>query len=275
MVSDQQKALELAKTNSITRVQWHILTHFDKEPPSRKNIYHLYNQSEETRVCKRRSTGQPCVSDADVKRIREAFKASPQKSTYRASRQLPQKTVWHVLPTWLVIKPYKLQMVQALTPNDKIVCHQSCVEMQADTEDEDFVGRLVFTVEATFHVNGKVSRHNLRIWGTENPHSTIEHVQDSPKMNVFCAISQMKIYGPFIMEGTVTRMTYLDMLQQWLIPQLKDGAPPHYHNAVQHYLNEHLPHHWIGWPTANDLAFCNWPPRSPDLTPVVFFCGGM
>jgi hypothetical protein len=100
-------------------------------------------------------------------------------------------------------------------------------------------------------------------------------------MNVFCAISQMKIYGPFIfMEGTVTGMTYLDMLQQWLIPQLdddlfqQDGAPPHYHNAVRRYLNEHLPHRWIGRVTATDLEFRNWPPRSPDLTPCDFFLWG-
>jgi hypothetical protein len=114
---------------------------------------------------KRRSTGRPRVSDADVDRIREAFKASPQKSTHLASRQLqlPQKTVWRVLRKRLVIKPYKLQMVQALTPNDKIVRHQFCLEMQADMEDVDFVGRLVFTDEATFYVNRKVNRHNLRI----------------------------------------------------------------------------------------------------------------
>jgi hypothetical protein len=103
-------------------------------------------------------------------------------------------------------------------------------------------------------------------------------------MHVFCAISQMKIYGPFIfMEGTVTEMTSLDMLQQWLIPQLdddsndylfqQDEAPPHYHNSVRRYLNEHLPHRWIRRATANDLEFCNWPPRSPDLIPVIFFCG--
>jgi hypothetical protein len=54
-------------------------------------------------------------------------------------------------------------MVQALTPNDKIVRHQFCVEMQADIEDEDFVRRSVFTNEATFHVNGKDNRHNLQI----------------------------------------------------------------------------------------------------------------
>jgi transposase len=155
MVSDQQKAycvLELAKPNSITTVERHFRTRFDKEPPSRKNIYRWYSQFEETgSVCKRRSTGRPRVSDADVDRTREDFKASPQKSTYRASRQLqlPQKTVWRVLRKRLVITPYKLQMVQALTPNDKIVRHQFCVEMQVDMED-DFVGRLIFTDEATF-----------------------------------------------------------------------------------------------------------------------------
>jgi hypothetical protein len=101
------------------------------------------------------------------------------------------------------------------------------------------------------------------------------------------AISQMKIYGPFIfMEGTVTGMTYLDMPQQWLILQLdddsndylfqQDGAPPHYNNEVRRYLlvNEHLPHHWIGRATANDLAFRNLATRSPDLTPCDFFVWG-
>jgi transposase len=167
MASYQQKAywvLELVKTNSITTVQRHFRTRFDKEPPSRKNIYRWYNQFEEAgSVCKRRNTGRPRVSDADVDRIREAFKGGPQKSTYRASRQLqlPQKTVWRVLRKRLVVKPYKLQMAQALTQNDKIVRHQLCVEMQVDVGGEHFVGCLVFTDEVTFHVNGKVNRHNL------------------------------------------------------------------------------------------------------------------
>jgi hypothetical protein len=28
----------------------------------------------------------------------------------------------------------------------------------------------MFTDETTFHVSGKVYRHNVRIWGTEIPH---------------------------------------------------------------------------------------------------------
>ena len=40
--------------------------------------------------------------------------------------------------------------------------------------------------------------------------------KDSPKFNVFCAISSPKVYSPFFFaEGTITGMTYLDVLQLW------------------------------------------------------------
>jgi hypothetical protein len=54
--------------------------------------------------------------------------------------------------------------------------------MQEAVEDDDFASRLVFSDEATFHLSGKVNRHNLRIWGMENPHPTIEHKRDTPKL---------------------------------------------------------------------------------------------
>jgi hypothetical protein len=95
-----------------------------------------------------------------------------------------------------------------------------------------------FSDEATFHVSGAVNCRNVRIWGSENPHACVEH-RDSPKVNVFCAISSQKVYGPFFFaEETVTGMTYLDMLQLWLMPRLQnippfmfhqDGSPAHFH----------------------------------------------
>ena len=51
-------------------------------------------------------------------------------------------------------------------------------------------------------------------------------------------------------------MNYLDMLTEWLFPQLEeegneflfqqDGAPPHWHLDVQEVLNEQLAGRWIG-----------------------------
>ena len=47
--------------------------------------------------------------------------------------------------------------------------------------------------EATFYLSGKVSHHNVSIWGHENPHAIVQHERDSPKINVFCAVSVRKI----------------------------------------------------------------------------------
>ena len=85
--------------------------------------------------------------------------------------------------------------------------------MQKKLEENEFNERFVFSDEATFHTNGKVSRHNVRIWGKENPHATIEHEKDSPEVSEFCAISKNHVHGPFFFEGNVTGDVYLQLLQ--------------------------------------------------------------
>jgi hypothetical protein len=97
-------------------------------------------------------------------------------------------------------------------------------------------------------------------------------------VNVFCALSRRKLYGPFFfVKGTVTGQSYLNMLQLWLMPQMQedsndflfqqDGVPPNFHNDVREYLNIELPRRWIGRAGERDERFKKWPPRSPDLTP--------
>lgn len=49
----------------------------------------------------------------------------------------------------------------------------------------------------------------------------------------------------------------------------QDGAPPHYALPVRQYLDEVFPEKWIGRRGAIE-----WPPRSPDLTPLDFFLWG-
>jgi hypothetical protein len=61
-----------------------------------------------------------------------------------------------------------------------------------------------------------------------------------PEGSTSFEISKKKVYGPiFFAEPTVTGMIYLDMLENWLMPQLnedsndylfqQDGCPAHYH----------------------------------------------
>ncbi|GFX39972.1 uncharacterized protein TNCV_2647351 [Trichonephila clavipes] len=54
----------------------------------------------------------------------------------------------------------------------------------------------------------------------------------------------------------------------------QDGAPPQWNKNVCQFLNERLPHRWIGRAGPRDLTYLHWPPRPPNLTPCDFFLWG-
>ena len=94
-------------------------------------------------------------------------------------------------------------------------------------------------------------------------------------------MTKQTVYGLFMfVENIVTGGTYLDMLEQFLEPQLQqdgilgtvvyqqDSAPPHFALPVSEYLNRTFPNRWIG----RGLPRL-WAARSPDLTPMDFSVG--
>jgi hypothetical protein len=92
--------------------------------------------------------------------------------------------------------------------------------------------------------------------------------RDSPKVNVFCAISEKKVCGLFFsVENTIMGNSHLDMLILLLLPQLEkdsdniifqqDGSPPHFHTAVWNHQNAHIPQRWIGCAGASDVVWCS------------------
>ena len=77
-----------------------------------------------------------------------------------------------------------------------------CNDLLTDMEDDRFLLRLIFSDKATFRISGKVNRHNVRIWGLQDPHEIVEHERDSPKVNVFlCNFSNKDLY-PFFFKET-------------------------------------------------------------------------
>jgi hypothetical protein len=161
------------------------------------------------------------------------------------------------------------------------------MDFRQQLDEDGFAEKLIFSDEVTFHVCGKVNHHIVRVWGMKNSHAVAEYVRDSPKMNVFFAISSCKVYGPFFFaEPTVSSIIYLDMLQLRLMTQLQEdsedlifqqgGGPPHIHSDVHAHLNVNLPGRWIGRASDNDSPFLPWSPwsRPPDLAPCDFFLRG-
>jgi hypothetical protein len=112
------------------------------------------------------------------------------------------------------VKPYRIQLLQALSEGDKRRRYDLCEQMlNYIDEDEDFLRKFVFSDEATFHVNGLVNRRNIQTWGSELPRIVVEHQYNSPKLNVFCALSFQSFNGPlFFAEKTEIGILYLDML---------------------------------------------------------------
>ena len=171
-----------------------------------------------------------------------------------------------------------MQLLQALKSEDKPRRKEFAVTM-LDRLDSDpgFLKRVCFSDESTFHVSGLLNRHNLRIWGSENPHDTCELEWNSPKLSVWCGIMHDKIIGPFFFAGkSITAQIYLDALTEYVSPQLEqyqpqvifqqDGAPSHSGLKICQFLNEIFLDRWIG--RGGSIPR---PPRSSDITPLDFF----
>ena len=69
-------------------------------------------------------------------------------------------------------------------------------------------------------------------------------------------------------------IAYLDMLQNYLFPQLnelqsqdfiwqQDGDPTHCLHHVRDWLNDVFPQRWIGRAGPNDIVYNRWSPWSP------------
>ena len=88
--------------------------------------------------------------------------------------------------------------------------------------DEALFLRQIFSDEAIFHFSREVNRHNVLIRGAHHPREAVEHQRYFPIVNVFDAVSQDKVYDPFLFEGnTITGPTYFEILHNWIFTLLK------------------------------------------------------
>ena len=99
-------------------------------------------------------TWRPRISAENIESVSQAFSRSPMKSIHTAARQLelPPTTVHKVLHKRLRLHAYKVQMLQRLQPNDKPKRKEFADNMLLRiSEDEEFLKRICFNDEATFH----------------------------------------------------------------------------------------------------------------------------
>lgn len=183
--------------------------------------------------------------------------------------------------------PYGVKLTQELTEADCGKRLDFCELMDEKVRDPDFLKKVCFSDESTFHLTGYVNRHNCRYWCEVNPNEYREaHTQRPKKRNVWAGILGDEIIGPFFIDGNLDSAKYVLLLHHQIVPAMRasaarqnidwndvifqqDGAPAHFARIVRQYLDLVFPNRWIG--RSGPIL---WPPRSPDLTALDFFLWG-
>ena len=133
----------------------------------------------------------------------------------------------NILHKRLHLYAYKVQLTQALEPDD----HPRRAAFVADIlerihVDNEYLQRVCFSDESTFHISGKVNRYNVRIWGSQNPHVVVEHQRDSPKVNVWCGSLLDRVIGPsFFNENSVTANIYIFIYIDYCHSRVQECMP--------------------------------------------------
>lgn len=294
--SNQERA-EMALYYSIPGVSSReAATRFHQQHPNRPipdihTIINNYNKLLQFGSCadRNKSGRKRIASEDDEIAILAYFVAHPQTSIRDASGVLNfrKETIRRILKRYHY-HPYKQRLVHGLNDADFEKRITFCLWAQAMLIlDPDFAANIIFTDEAMFYLNGKVSKHHWRHWSDYNPYwARVSHVQVNPRVLVWAGVWGNRIIGPFFIHQPLTGATYLELLEDEIWPLIsdeieqqiedgsqvywmQDGAPPHFALAVRNWLNEKFGPNWMG--RGGPIP---WPARSPDLTIMDSFVWG-
>lgn len=212
--------------------------------------------------------------------VLDYFRNNPTASTRQAGRlfNCDHMVIWRILKDDDQ-HPYHYRRCQELNPHDYDPRVEFCEWFL-----EDWNRNILWTDECTFTRRGLFNQHNRHMWAHENPFLAEEDsFQHRFSLNVWAGVVGPHILGPVFLPR-LNGASYLEFLTHTLpdllvdeVPLLlrrhmfyqHDGAPAHFQINVRRHLDEVYGARWIG-----RGGPVQWPPRSPDLTPLDFFLWG-
>ena len=180
--------------------------------------------------------------------------------------------------------PYQMIRRHQLLPGDLPRRFRFCHWLL--DKNERFLDDLIIGDESGFSLNASVNTHNIREYCPRGEHPLdFEYVRndDRHKLTVWVGLmGNGTIIGPFFFRQSIDGEDYLNMIDEEMrryrgrrnnqfrrIWWAQDGAPPHRRRFVTDRLAELFGDRVIALNHAVE-----WPPRSPDLTPLDFFLWG-
>ena len=155
------------ETKSLVQTQREYRKHFGaKQTPSPAAIKKIVQKFEVHGTCHNRNKGNSgrrvsARTKVKVETVRQSTVRSPRKSLRRRSSEvgLTKSTVQRTMKQDLNLYPYKLEIKQTLTDKDKEKRFQMSTWFNEMMEnDEHWVGKIWFSDEAHFHLDGSVNR---------------------------------------------------------------------------------------------------------------------
>lgn len=239
-------------------------SNMSREP--RIRVINEVNEQRDINVCSAVEHNQPCSSVQIAEQV-----------------GIPDRTVRRILKKH-GYRSYKIQRHQEILPDDEIRRVDFCENiMEKIAETDNFIENILFTDESTFSLRGRHNSMSTRYWSRENQHLFQSHRTQYPqKLNVWAGILGGHVIGPIFIDGTLTAVKYLQLLQTEVVPAIRalnvnfndiwfqqDNCPAHTARIVRQYLHQTFPNRIIT--SGGTIA---WPPRSPDLAPLDFFLWG-
>ena len=139
---------------------------------------------------------------------------------------IPQTSV-HRAVKLTGLKRYRPRLLHAINEDDPDRRREYCDGMcSLIGRDRAILDRIIFSDEATFHLNGLVNRHNCVIYADENPNIIFHRPPPSRGINVWAGIYSGGIIGTFFIEGNLKEERYLQLLDEGVFPAIIESECP-------------------------------------------------
>jgi hypothetical protein len=213
---------------------------------------------------------------------------NPNISSRRNNLALSQSAFSRIIRLDLHYHPYRIHVRHALEAGDPQRRLAFCQWLTA--QNQRFLTNVIISDEAAFYLNGRVNTWNVRQYAARNnaPNFTYDIPNNRAKIVIWVGLmGNNTLIGPYIFQQNVNGQVYLNMINQFVVPGLiasygqrqngsiprvwwiQDGAPAHRAAIVRNRLQQLFPNRVVGLGHGVE-----WPPRSPDLTPLDFFLWG-
>jgi len=262
----------------------------NRPKPSRQTVMDLIEKFERTGSLANEERAPSVLRTSrtpdNVGKLRDVIINAPTTSVRKASQsiQISEASTWRMMRKDLKMFPYKIQIKQSLSDVAIKRRLDFANKMLIKIDEENFdISKIIFSDEAHFWLGGYVNKQNYRIWGTEQPNSIVTRPLHPQKLTIWCGLCAEGLVGPYVFNETIDGQDYQRMITERLIPDLEDrgwidgyyfqqdGAPAHTARETIDLLASRFGNRLISQKCPGGIE---WPPYSPDLSPLDFYLWG-